>query len=1570
MEPQSCNSEKKICVQQNEFAASLYEWSIRLCRQTALLLMVLATSLISTAEAATPSFPYRLLDSREQGAFNIGPSQGTVNRSFDEDIKKDVLNFSYSAPKGSVVGIWTKNYPPELAAPTVNAVTIGVKIPASGQIDQISAAVEIKGKKDVQKIPLQLRQGWNSIQESIEWDRIGDLNEVVLVICPLGTNELAVGTMSFNLDFVKLDLPPKSRAPTAVVSPRTANLPAGHPVQFSILDAGERGIFNIGPAKGDVSCITDTSVNKDVLKLDYSAPTGTVIGVWTKKYSPELRADAVNAARVGVKTLNSSQMHQVSVAVEIKGAKDVQRIPLKLQEGWNSVQESIDWDKIGDLNEVVLVVNPMPGNALTTGTLFFDVDFVKQKSSGSAAQKIGVIFAISVFLALMTALLGRLFAPRRKDSSLKPCEESKRHASLETSVSSRIKRDFSYGTATVLIAGVVLGIYLLGTKSTFQTGYSFLAIAIMGAVIAELLKSGLTGKHLTPAEVFQNLFLTGLLAATSSGQVLLQAPANWTQVLLKSNLTAALACLLYHFANACSLASTGRHLKAIQGTLIVGTPYLFGWLLILENVNLLQSLGNGVTGGLLSSWPVLTEALGRIIVVFGFNEAFTNEISLATRGKALNTFKAHLFAFLVSLAVVISPDIANLGSTAAVASLPIAIRSIVAVLTSMFSQAGLWAEVYLITGIFLDGIHGTAPSRENIYHHVTTGARKGMAYSGIFMAILYLLYLLLQSPFSQTIMASLPIVVGILFGALVFPFAKTLIETFDGSQAFFERMRYSYRNVWLYTRGAVVGFGLAYGITYQLYQWELSDRVPFGLFIGLLASAGVSILRDVVYASKGRGRIQSWRLYFIDALLGGFVGSALAFYLDHSQVPVVIEKFKLYTSAGLSPKAFTTYPLVSKWGRIDLGAYSGGVKMFFNEALAGVINWAVAAWLFAINRAFMEAYFHKDSTPIKHFFSKAGFVDLSVNMIQVLRWGLWMSPIINTFLRMMSEATWYNQDGAIRTLFAIYHHATMSPADFQAWSLKIFVYLLAYDIVRVLIWIDHMGLRVATLVNLSFIGMNKLDERMARFIGPAAAQRYIPEAVKRFTTWAPLLIPFYIPRGPAWDYAWSTAEAIQNAAQEGGILSVLCSLAFTQKLLLGGSSILVCTVISFIIRTFTLRSARLRERVFELNNREYKVVLKESGEGYSQIVRKGYDVSRRSYDTMDPCGRVLYLVDTSQKPADASRSWPVIGNFPKEDFEASDIEENDGCLCVINTANGIRTKIQIHLPDPDSAAELWTVTVDNLTDKSRRLKVIPYLEWVLDRSGADRGHTQYARLFPVMEYASGVNAILTWQKNTKAMGILASDAPPDGFLTSRMDFIGRARSIWAPRVLETLHFLDARDTSAHPTFDPIGSLMVDAAVDPKGSRTVRFLIGYARNKEAALELIHKHLQPKTGVTESSAETKKRSPLIGHGEIPPGTPQPYSEFTDHGNKLLIHTPYTPRPYDHALSNALGQYVTVTNRGLHTSSNGNSQQNRLTPDWPDTVTREVPAEAIYLYDPEKEEWYSPTHHPLNDYSAKNE
>ncbi|MFC2092011.1 hypothetical protein ACFLTD_04490, partial [Elusimicrobiota bacterium] len=1508
-------------------------------------------------EMIKESASYSLLDAKKRGVFNIGSARGSVNTTYDEELQQKVLRFNYSAPQKSAVGVWTQDFPEKLDPSTANTARINLKPDDISQLDNLSAKIEIKGTMGIQEIPVDLASGWNSSEKTIDWDMIGNINEAVLVISPNDGYDNISGTLYFNLDFINLE---------HIIEP------LNHTSLYGLLDAAERGIFSKGSAKGNTAPTFDETIGRKVLKFEYLLPESTLVGLWTKDFPDKLGEDFSDAVNIGVMLPESGQEDDILIKLEIKGINAKQDISMELKPGWNHLRVPICWKKIGDLNEVVYVVSPRGLGKSTSGTLYFDLEFDKltlmEKLPGKIILLLGIscIFSLFSFLILKAAGKNKPVTDSIKfDRSALACDQP--------SFISIFKRDILYGITALFITLTAVAIYSLGksmgTLSPAETIWNFLSIGLAGAIIAWLLKFAITRKHLTTAEIFQNIFLTGFLAVTSSNQVLLQAPATWTQVLMKSNLTALIVFLIYHISNAGSLASKGKHLKPVPSILIAGTPYLFGWLLLLENSVLLKNLTDSFTIGLFSAWPLILELGGRLFTVFIFNEALINGISLATSGRILKTPKAHIFTFFVSLGVVFSPYIANIGSSGSVASLPVFLMSLSALITTILSHAGLWGEVYLITGITLDSTHGNAPTFESISSHVMTGMKKGMAYSGILISILYILNMLLSAKLSQSLITSIPVITGILSGAVLFPLIKTIIETFDGSQPFFERMRYSYRNPVLYARGAVAGFGITYMITHELFQYQMSDRIEFGLLIGILASAGISLLRDATYSYYSRGRIQSWRLYFIDALLGAFIGGATAFYLDSSQVPVIIEKFRLYISAGLPVKEYTTYPLINKWGRIDLGTYTGGVKLLYTEALAGVINWSVAAWLFAINRAFMEAIFQRDKAPVKFLFSRDGAIELVKHMIQVLRWGLWMSPIIFTFLRMMPNPTWYNQDGAVRTLFAAYNNIAMSPETFQAWSLKLFVWLLASDLFRIIIWIDHMGLRVATLVNLSFIGMNKLDEKMARFIGTAAAQRYIPEAVKRFTTWGPLLLPFYLPRGEAWDYAWTTSEAMQNAAKSTGISTWIYSLSVSDKFLYSLLAIIIFTMISFAFRALKRRSDKKREKTFELGNREYRVTLKENGGGFSQLLHKEYDLTRRSYDTIDPCGRVLYIVDAAQKPESSKRYWPIKGNFPIDRYNPSCIERTDRSLLITNTSHGISSKVDISLPDMDTAAEIWTLTLENLTDTERDLKISPYMEWVLNRPMDDRFHPQYSKLFPVMEYSAQVNAVMAWQKNTQSMGIIASEEVPEGFHTSRMDFIGRARSIWTPRVLETLDFLDPVDTDSYPTFDPIGSLLVGIKLEPGSSKSVRFIIGYAKDRTSAVELINKHMDLKQGSSNTSVEKQSRSPLIGHGEILPGTPVPYHKYTENGNKIIFHTPYTPRAWDHAMSNAFGHSVLVTNRGLHTSCNGNSQQNRITPDAPDTVTREVPGEAIYLYDPDKKQWYCPTHHPLNDYSAVN-
>ncbi len=544
-----------------------------------------------------------------------------------------------------------------------------------------------------------------------------------------------------------------------------------------------------------------------------------------------------------------------------------------------------------------------------------------------------------------------------------------------------------------------------------------------------------------------------------------------------------------------------------------------------------------------------------MVVLWVFNELAALLLGAVTGGKRLGSARSHLTLLGVSIAAVAAPWIAALGSGRWAAALPDLVRQVVAIAVTALSQAGLWAEVYLITGWVLDALHGGGPSSGSTRAHPLLGLKKGMIYSAVFMTILQSLGILWAWPRLHDLARSQPLIMATLFGALAFPLAKTLIETFDGSRAFFRRLGRSYRDPVLYLRGAVVGLGVGYGLTHDFPHQPISSRAALGFVLGAIAYAGVNLVRDGVLLAQGRGRWPGWRLLLVNATLGGLIGAALWFYFDAAQVQVVADKFERYIEIGGKPQGYDTRPLLSKWGYIDLGTTTGGVSLLFDEALDGVISWWIPAWLFALNGTFMAAAFRKETAPIRNLFSAQGLVGLTENMISVFRWGLWMAPIIKSFLRPMGDPTWYNQDGAIRTLLAIGHDLTQSPSAFRAWSLQVFIALLASDVVRIAIWLDHMGLRVATLVNLSFQGMDKLDSRLARFVAPRSTARCIPEAVKRFTTWAPLLIPFYIPRGKDWDTAWDRSQVLIHQSGASPITRFLTLPRFEQILILVGSAI-------------------------------------------------------------------------------------------------------------------------------------------------------------------------------------------------------------------------------------------------------------------------------------------------------------------------------------------------------------------------------------------------------------------------------
>ena len=1334
---------------------------------------------------------------------------------------------------------------------------------------------------------------------------------------------------------------------------------------FGLLDSREKGVLNVGHSRAEMSRVPASEGEGEAVKLDFSMDRGSAAGIWTKQFPPGLARGSVDILTVRART--AQPLSPIRAKLEIKGSAGVQTVPVELSVDWIANRRQVEWGQIGTLSEVVFLVEPAGDAPAVSGTVYLECRFGRlpmlEAVGLSRYGRLGEVVPIALLAALLAGI-GRLAS-----SGLGRGWKRKASETLEVVRSPKgvwaLLRDVALGTAAVLTAGMALATGWLGATNTLDSGYVFLGVAIAGGLVGQFWKFAATGRMLTATEAFCDVLATGLLAASSSGQSVWQAPAAWPDLLALSATGATVFLLLYHLANAYLLTTARRHLSLAAGAVIVVTPYAFGLLLALESANLAGAIGNFAACGWLGDRPELAVTIGRVLLLFGFNEFVIGAVCLISAARLLRSVRAHLNLLVVAAAAIAAPWVADLGSGAV--TVPVAFRPLAALVATMLSQGALWALVFMLTGVVLDGMRRQPPSAGSIRQHGMSGLRKGMAFSGILVSILFLFNALVHWPIAIEAYRAAPWLVLASGIAAAFPLAKTIIESFDGSQSFFRRAGRAYGMPLLYVRGIVVGLGAWYALGTDFFALPTARRVELGFVVGALAYAGVSLVGDAVLAWRDRGRVRPWRPYLVEALLGGFVGAGLGFYLDSSQVPVVLEKFKLYNSYGLKPVSDDFYPLLSKWGRIQLSPYAGGAKLLFNEALKGVIGWGVAAWLFALNRSLLLAIFQREIAPLRRIFSRDGMAELTDGTIHVLRWGLWMAPIIFTFLRQMPTPTWYNQDGAIHTGFCIVNSFAMDPRQFHDWSLRVFTWVLGYDFFRILIWLDHMGLRVATLVNLSFLGMDRLDEKAARFVRPWATARCIPEGIKRFTTWAPLLIPFYIPVGAEWDWAWTHSEAIQ--ASSPGALHAILGMPGAELAWLTVAAIASISLVSFAVRRTAAASGNAGDSAEQtLSNARYAVTAKASGELGSRLAAQGYDVTRRSYEGIDPAGRVLFLAESQlAQPA----AWPVVGNYPDELFAASRIEGDGRAIRITNQSHDVCATVTIRLADDagDVAAEIWEITLENLSDRARVLNVVPYLEWVLATPTADRGHTQYNRLFPEVSYEPELNAVLALHRLTKKLGMLAADRPPRGFLTSRVDFIGRAGSVWSPGCLEgpldEKSFIEPQRAEACPMFDPIGSLLVEIPLDARGSGSLRLLIGCADNKEQAANWVRRYLKP--SVAAASHASTPRPLRIGHGRIPPGTPQPYCEFTDGGRSLRVHTPFTPRAFDHAMSNALGHVLTVTNRGLHSSASVNAQQNRITTDWADTATRELPSEAFYLYDLDDGQWYSPTYLPLRDKHA---
>lgn len=1120
------------------------------------------------------------------------------------------------------------------------------------------------------------------------------------------------------------------------------------------------------------------------------------------------------------------------------------------------------------------------------------------------------------------------------------------------------------------------------------------AMAILAGAIGLLTAAGLTliTTHRLPSlpAALGDFLIPGALVLAMNPHVIIwQAPAAWPDLLRLGPLCAAFFALAQILLVAISLARKGRHPSLLAQASLLAVPFAFNWLLLLQSPHLLQQLAGALPGMDFLS-PRALELGGRIIVLAVFNVFSAVILNALCIGGLLREPKT--FVLLAGSAALagLSPLAADLGSSRAAASLPLGLSVLAAIAAVAVAQAGLWSQTFLMTGLLMDALKGRRPAGYWGAHHFREGLGKGAVYSALFLGLLFLVQAMAESSLLEAARLTIPLATHLAVGAVFMPLAKTILETFDGSPAFFSRLLGNACRPHLYLRGALLGLGLHLVPVQTLMHETPGTRFLLGAGMGAVAFAGAGMLMDLQEKIRGRRqRLQSWRVYLNGTLLGGFVGGAIAWYVDPSQSAVVLNKFRMYVTLHVQdPQDYVIYPLFSKWGAMNLGPQTGSARLLFNESVSGVINWSLAAPLFSVNFFFLTALFARSWAPVRLMASRQGVIAIAEQTVRVLRWGLWMAPVIYSLLRISPDPTWYNQDGAFRTMAAIWQSIVLTPEAFRGWSIETFLHLLAYDWVRILIWFDHMGLRVATLVNLSFVGGDALDELMARFQGHAGRTRCIPEALRRFATWAPLLIPFFLPMGADWAHVWDGAEAIQKTGQ-------------------GQASPLAALIAVFAVTALAVSIVRVRYRKqptgdmcvacglqrpgfrpadeITLCNGVYTAVFTQDGRGYSRVfssVRHGaeYDLTNRPLSRAHNAGKFLYMQEEGREP------W-TLGFRPITRDDAQTTVERTSPLSVSLSCRcqDIETDADVNVP-ADLNAEIWRIRLTNTGLKRRRIDLVSYREICLNDPNPQLRHPFYNRQHIATWYVPGLQAVFARNRMIKTPGTTSGGPRPSpevyfhaaqvpdsrvsmlGYQDSRMAFVGD-RTLRDPDGLDRPP-LQADDTDLHYTFDPIASLFLRFELDPGEAAEAVFVDGYAASAEEGEQMLRRILNP-----DGEARPHPRKPDCKPREIREPSveemlhpaPESVYSFSEDGEELHLGWK-TPRRWAHLMVNELGYGTLVTNDGSFTSFMGNSQQNALTPFAPDSMSTQDPGQVLFLRDTATGKITSPTYIPFREKDAE--
>lgn len=248
-------------------------------------------------------------------------------------------------------------------------------------------------------------------------------------------------------------------------------------------------------------------------------------------------------------------------------------------------------------------------------------------------------------------------------------------------------------------------------------------------------------------------------------------------------------------------------------------------------------------------------------------------------------------------------------------------------------------------------------------------------------------------------------------------------------------------------------------------------------------------------------------------------------------------------------------------------------------------------------------------------------------------------------------------------------------------------------------------------------------------------------------------------------------------------------------------------------------------------NAEFGFMVSESGSGctWSGNSRENQLTPWSNDPVSDPSGEVFYLRDDETNELWSPTALPI-----RVDNASYVIRHGQGYSRFEHSSHGIHSEL-LQFVSTDDPVKISSLTLKNVSGRSRRLTVAAYVEWVL---GASRSITAPHIITELDPRTGALFAYNPWSiEFGHRIAFADLGGRQTGWTGNRAEFIGRNGSLDAPAGLLTLKALKSRVGAG---LDPCAAMETVIEIEPNERVEIIFLLGQGNDRDHASELVQRY----------------------------------------------------------------------------------------------------------------------------------